>query len=415
MTSATALSVAAAVADRLATPEQAHLRSLGRWWPQSLAQGAAGICLLHIERARTGHASWERVQRWLEVTVSEGVATAVDSTHLYFGAPSVLLVLHHAHQAGLECSDALGRLDPVLVQQVHHRLQRAQTRLERGEDPTIFEFDAVRGLAGLGHLLMLRAPVSPELFLVLDYLVRLTFARTHPDGTQVPGWWSHVGPGGSESEDFPGGHANNGLAHGIAGPLALLSQAVLHRIRVPGDTEAIQRILTWLDNWRQQGPAGPWWPYWVTTAQHRDGTPVVGPQRPSWCYGAAGIARVQQLAAQALDDTDREKQALHVLEQALTNPAALAMIVDDSLCHGWAGHALLSHTSGIGDPVALSAPVLGQGEVDAVAEDLLAPRGPRSGIGLLEGGAGVALALHTLATGSGGDWSSFLLTGGGDG
>ncbi|WP_223839286.1 hypothetical protein [Nocardiopsis deserti] len=76
-----ATEIAGLVADRLATPEQGRALAGERWWPQSLAHGAVGVALLHIERARTGHGPWERVQRWLECAVAEGVDSS-PSTHL---------------------------------------------------------------------------------------------------------------------------------------------------------------------------------------------------------------------------------------------------------------------------------------------------------------------------------------------
>lgn len=409
--SARALGSAAAIAEALATPDRAQERARDQWWPQSLAQGAAGITLLHIERARTSHGPWERVQEWLRATVTDGVATHVATTHLYFGAPAVLWAAHQAHTAGLDCVPVLERLDPVVLDLVQQRLEQAGARLDRDECPHIFEFDAIRGLAGLGQILLARGHRA-DLRLVLEYMVTLTQSRIH-EGREVPGWWSHVGPGGSVSPDFPGGHANNGMAHGIGGPLALLAQAALAGVRVPGDVEAIGRILAWLDSWQQAGSAGVWWPYWVTTSQHRDAAHTRGPQRPSWCYGAAGLARAQQLAARALNDFAREKHADAALEQALTCPEALGMIVDDSLCHGWTGHAVLSAATGHGDPATLLAPVLNhQGGPRQVAEAVLAPRGPRTGIGFLEGGAGVATALHTLAATGDVSWADLFLIGG---
>ncbi|KOX16917.1 lanthionine synthetase C family protein [Nocardiopsis sp. NRRL B-16309] len=409
-TSDTALAVAGGVAERLATPEQGFERSRDQWWPQSLAQGAAGIALLHIERARTGHGSWEPVHLWLKAMVADGVKASPDA-HLFFGAPAVLLALHHAESAGLDCGGELTRLDPVLLRGVRRRLGWAHERADRGELPTLTEFDAIRGLTGLGHLLMLRAPESAELRQVMEYLVRLSEPVVLADGGEVPGWWTRVGPSGKPSDAFPGGHANHGMAHGIGGPLALLSLALIDGVRVPGQPEAIRRILAWLDTWHNDGPGGTWWPYWATAAQHQGAEQVTGPQRPSWCYGAGGLGRAQQLAAGALGDTERAASARQTLTDVLTHSISLGMVVDDSLCHGWAGHALLAHTSGLGHPFDLLAPILSGGDPDVVAEQLLAPRGPRSGIGMLEGGAGTATALHTLGSGSASSWFSFLLIG----
>ncbi|WP_262391611.1 hypothetical protein [Nocardiopsis sp. CNR-923] len=90
-----ASAVATHVADRLATPDQGRALANDRWWPQSLAHGAVGVALLHIERARTGHGPWERVQTWLECAISDGVDASPEA-HLYYGAPALAFVLRQA-------------------------------------------------------------------------------------------------------------------------------------------------------------------------------------------------------------------------------------------------------------------------------------------------------------------------------
>ncbi|MGW1807070.1 lanthionine synthetase LanC family protein [Streptomyces sp. NPDC002078] len=59
------------------------------------------------------------------------------------------------------------------------------------------------------------------------------------------------------SPRWPGGHGNFGLAHGIAGPLALLAMALRHGHAVPGQTQAIIRICDWLDRWRTAPARAP--------------------------------------------------------------------------------------------------------------------------------------------------------------
>lgn len=89
--------VAAHIAERLATPEQARYWARDSWWPQSLAHGALGVALLHIERAHTGDGPWEHAQSWLECAVAEGV-DASPAAHLYYGVPALAFVLDRAHR-----------------------------------------------------------------------------------------------------------------------------------------------------------------------------------------------------------------------------------------------------------------------------------------------------------------------------
>ncbi|MGH4022328.1 MAG: lanthionine synthetase LanC family protein, partial [Pseudonocardiaceae bacterium] len=169
------------------------------------------------------------------------------------------------------------------------------------------------------------------------YLARLT-EPVHADGETLPGWWCRDCPPDQPAHRWPGGHGNLGLAHGIAAPLALLSTAMRRGVTVAGHTEAIERILAWLDHW--PGGTGPltWWPGRITTVERRSGTVAQrGPQRPSWCYGTPGLTRAQQLAALALNDPRRQRQAEDALAGCVTDEHQLAQLIDATLCHGWAG------------------------------------------------------------------------------
>ncbi|GAA2096270.1 lanthionine synthetase LanC family protein [Actinomadura alba] len=123
---------------------------------------------------------------------------------------------------------------------------------------------------------------------VLTYLVRLT-KPLKADGDVLPGWWSDDGPELRPSPISPGGHGNFGMAHGIAGPLALLSTCMRRGITVPGQADAIDRICSWMDQWRSGTGSRAWWPEVISRAEWRDGTTrETGPGRPSWCYGTPG-------------------------------------------------------------------------------------------------------------------------------
>lgn len=399
-----ASAVSAYVADLLATPEHGRAWAGERWWPQSLAQGAAGVALLHIERARTGDSSWGRAQAWLECAVTQGVDASLAS-HLFYGAPALAYVLDRAQSVRPEFGPQLARLDAAVDRIVAERLGRARARLAAGERPVLAEFDTIRGLSGLGSLLLARDEHHSLLPGVVSYLVALTEPLT-VDGADAPGWWARVGPDGKKDPRFPAGHANTGMAHGICGPLALLALALQRGIAVQGCAETMGRILDWLDAWQQSDAGQAWWPYWITEAQYSGAEKIVGPQRPSWCYGAAGVAHAQLLAAQALGDSARAERLRAVLSRVFTAAPASPVVNDASLCHGYAGLALLAHTTGTARADDLLEPILGSGDAHTVATELIST----GGIGLLEGAAGTALALHTLtgpAPESG--WAGFLL------
>lgn len=412
--------LASAIADRLDAPPTA---AVPRWWPQSLAHGALGVALLHVERARAGFGPWRRAHDWLAYATRDAVQAGPGS-HLHQGAPALAFVLNRAADRPGRYGTALDVLDRQIAGMTRRRIDRAYRRMDRGARPALAEFDAIRGLAGLGAYLLRRDPNGDLIRAVLCYLVRLTEPVIEPvtatvidAGQTMPGWWTDVAPSGQASPDFPGGHANTGMAHGIAGPLALLALAMRDGVMVEGQRDAIRRIQAWLDRWRQEGATGVWWPYWITCGGLRAERPAsTGPGRPSWCYGTAGIARAQQLAALALGDTDRQRTAEQALLTALTDPAQLALTTDLSLCHGIAGLAHIAQRAAADatSPAALAdlAPRLlvriTEHDTDVTPRE--AP--PESGPGLLEGAAGIALALHSAsASGPVWGWDACLLIG----
>ncbi|MGH3693304.1 MAG: lanthionine synthetase C family protein [Pseudonocardiaceae bacterium] len=392
-----ALAAAAAIAERLADPyairSAGSAGGSGRRRPQSLAGGAAGIALLHIERARAGHGDWTTAHAWLSAAVRDDLS-AGPNANLFFGAPTLAFVTHAAADRPGKLARALADLDASTAAVIRRRLHEAHARIDRGDRPSSAEFDLIRGLAGLGAYHLQRNPHHDITAAVLSYLVRLT--EPLPGRTDgLPGWWTDLAPTGHASPDFPGGHGNVGMSHGIAGPLALLSLALRRGVVVDRHTDAITRICTWLDTWQQEHPAGPWWPGFITLEQvHKGHVGQYRHQRPSWCYGTPGLARAQQLAGLATGDTARQDTAETAMLGCLRDPAQLDRIIDSGLCHGMAGlfqtawrMAADAHTPDLAT------------ELPRLAARLLTQlRSAPEDTEFLDGHAGVALALHTAGT-----------------
>jgi hypothetical protein len=398
--------LACALADPRALYRGSHPAD-GISWPQSLAGGAVGVALLHIERARSGRGDWPTAHAWLSKAVS-GEVTAAANASLFFGAPALAFVLHIAAASSNGYRRVLAALDDATLTVTRARLARAHARIDRAERPELREFDVIRGLAGLGAYHLSRHPDDLVTRDVLSHLVRLT-SPLPGDRDRLPPWWTSAAPDGDPNPDYPSGHGNFGLSHGIGSVLAVLSLALLRGLTVPGMAEAAGRICAWTDQWRQGCGDGPWWPGFVTIEQERDQCvdPALRP-RPSWCYGVSGIARAQQLAGMALRDPARQQAAESAILAVLCDPAQLDRLKHTGLCHGTAGllHAAVRIAADARTP-AISA------ELPRLAARLiaqLADSEPISCPGLLDGTAGAALALHSVGTGAAlaPYWDAFL-------
>ncbi|WP_405088833.1 lanthionine synthetase C family protein [Microbispora sp. NBC_01389] len=351
---------------------------------QSLAEGAAGRALLHLERGM-----WEAAYAELEQAVAAGVSVA-DAASLYYGAPALAFVLAASDQPGLARAKAAAAAGTATV--TRHRLKTAHRRIDQRLRPEYAEYDLIRGLTGLG--VALRRTGNVDLLReVLTYLVRLT----DPIGP-LPGWWCRHGP---HREDLPGGHGNHGIAHGITGPLTLLALSRLDGVHVDGHIEAMGRILEWLDAWRRQTDDGTvWWPQTITLADLERAEPAqAGPLRPSWCYGTPGVARACQLAALAITDPARQESAEAAFSACVSDPHQLIRLTDRGLCHGTAG--LLASARRIAADARIPIPL-------ALIEKKHrhTPTSSDEPFGFLEGTAGITLVeTATITTG----WDACLL------
>jgi lantibiotic biosynthesis protein len=384
-------------------PEQ----PLAPGWGQSLASGAAGLAMLHVGYARVGLGDWTTAHKWVTAMTAEPVAAHTNAC-LFRGAPAVAFVLRTANVPAYD--GGLHTLDDHVTVITRARLKTAHERIDRAVLPDLREFDLINGLTGLG-VYLLQATHSDHaralLRDVLTYLIRLTGQIT-VEGVTLPGWWTANGPSDLPDPRWPGGHANLGMAHGVAGPLALLSAAMINGVTVPGQAEAIDLIDCFLDSWRYGPQQSSWWPGMISAREWTNATiEQAGPQRPSWCYGTPGLARARHLAAQALDAPSEMGNATAALVACITDDAQLALLDDDSLCHGFAG---LVHTSrrmlANAEPGSESAEALSRLEHlwrqrrQQTVPELSDPSG------MLEGNAGIALTDLPAEIG----WDTCLLT-----
>lgn len=287
------------VAARLRSPE-AVAASGAR--ADSLAAGHPGVALLFTTLAadRGGDAR----------TVAHGhLAAAIradgglHATGLYAGMAAVAFAARLAATGPAAYRSVLTTLTPRLADAAVERAWHLRTARAAGTGVAAHQYDAVSGVAGLARLLLALDPRGPALRHCLEALTDLAEPAATGHGT-LPGWWSAAGPGRDvPSPDYPRGHLNLGLAHGIPGPLAVLALALEQGVRVPGQEEAVARLAGWLVQRRSEDAYGP---YWAMTLRAEDelagALPPSPATRAAWCYGSPGVARALFLAGRALGE-----------------------------------------------------------------------------------------------------------------
>ncbi|MEU1726866.1 lanthionine synthetase C family protein [Nonomuraea sp. NPDC005692] len=381
--------VAAALA---ASVEQTRFpKSLARR-PYAVADGDAGLAVTcaYLDACLPGE-GWDAVGHRFLTAAATGVEAA--PAGLFGGLSGLAFATVSLSRDGTRYRRMLATLDDALAP----RAAAIGRRLGESREPgPVSAFDLISGACGTGAHLLTHDPhgILPEILAGL-----VTLAREQ----EPPAWMTPAHLMGDEtmSRLHPHGALDCGLAHGIPGPLALLSLALRAGIEVPGQAEAVRRIADWLVAHR----AGDDWPAFVPlTGEGRPGR--AAPSRSAWCYGAPGVARALWLAAQALDDGLLGELALEAMDAVLRRPAERRAIPSPTFCHGVSGllHIVLRFACDTG---------LFRQEAAELVDELLAAYQPARPLayaslepqgnsvdraGVLDGAAGVVLVLLAAAT-----------------
>lgn len=347
----------------------------------SLAYGSAGLSIFYASLADTGlMASASKCALAFLSRAVDLLAADPHGPSLFGGFTGTAWAVCHLEGRFFEANDG----DPnEAVDQVLLRLLR--------RSPWRGEFNLVSGLVGFGVYALERLPRSPGIECLKRVVDHLDEIAEH--GALGATWFTaprHLSV--SQREECPNGHYNLGLSHGAPGVIALLGRVCGRREEALGHTrlkarDLLARAVPWL---LAQQPPNRSFPCWTGP----DVQP--GPARLGWCYGDLGIAVALLAAARGADDPVWEREALKIAHRAARRSVEKSGVVDCGLCRGAAGVAHLFNRlyQATGDEVLKDA---ARGWFARTVEMWQAglPEAPRRNteFGILEGAAGVALAL----------------------
>jgi lantibiotic biosynthesis protein len=200
-------------------------------------------------------------------------------------------------------------------------------------------------------------------------------------------------------EQYPAGGVDLGVAHGIAAAIPFLA-----RVQAVGAADVhdlLSSSVQWLLAHGVETEFGATIPYYVAPGVEP------APARLAWCYGDPGVAAALLLAAHETAQPAWADAATRLALGAAERPPAESGVVDAGFCHGSAGLAHLFNRmyQATGEPRLRDAALFW---LDQTLERLAAEEHHRpearaehhatNGDGLLEGRAGVALALLAATT-----------------
>ena len=376
----------------------------------SLGRGQAGLALLYTWLARTRRMPQaDALARQCLDQAIEAVSTQAMNASLYGGFTGVAWAAELVDRLlNLDAEDRSEAVDDALL--------RLLSRADRSSAP----YDLVVGLTGLGVYALQRCPRPVAIECLRRVVERLhEWARHDEHGLY---WWTPPAEilDQESRKQYPAGRADLGVAHGMAGAVALLGCICGAGVEQATARPLLEGAVSWLLAHSVPAGAGPTFPVWVAPAFQ----PL--PARSAWCYGDPGIAAALLLAARGVGDAGWERAAVALACRAAKRPSSETGVVNANFCHGAAGLAHLYNRmyQATGEPDLGRAALYwlertlgfyrrardaGGSWVQGNWEPGQRERWTWTGVELVEGAAGVALVLLAAATSVEPTWDRMFL------
>ncbi len=401
-----------------------------RWIEESLSSGYPGICLLmgQLDQLEP-NAGWDLIgHQYLKEIQCQLEETGLRDLSLYGGLSGILLAIRSLSRNGTRYQSMIDQIATWMEELASQRVKELITHWEQS-DLQMGDYDTIMGLSGIGRI-VLSFYDRPGMRDVWHHIVTWfqLFCVPKNLGTEkIPGW--HISSQNQflayEKEKYPNGNFNLGISHGISGPIALMSIAIINGVHSKELRDQVHELTHWLVNWKVDGEKGVYWPGKISYEEWKHGSLNDENQlfpRDSWCYGVPGIARSIWLASQALQNDEWSRIALQAymnMEARIENNGGM---ISATLCHGLAGWLQLIQRmySDTGEPT------LGLMR-DRLVESVLDFYEPTSKFGyydvnlidgkllnldeagLLNGAAGVAIVMASLLGNESPEWDQILL------
>ena len=321
---------------------------------------------------------------------------------LYGGIGGIGWLTAHLRKQRLRSGVKLGALDDALGRLVQRRTWRA-------------EYDLISGLVGHGVYFLERLP-DPHAVHSLGSIVAHLEELSISNG---PGSYLLSPPNPAMAGGIMGApHINLGVAHGIAGAIAFLGRVCAAGVAVDRARPLLDGLVAWLTN-RANPAHANWFPLVVEPESGAESRPP----RLGWCYGDLGLAAALLLAARCVEEPQWEELAVEVAAAASARSGEETGVVDACLCHGAAGNAHLFNRlyQATGHPKLKSAAQHWLARTLELREPGRGVAGFRTRVrvddqdvwrdapGMLNGAAGIGLALLAASSATAPDWDGVML------
>jgi lantibiotic biosynthesis protein len=397
-----ALHLASALTEILPAPDPAQDPALvAGHRDASLSFGSAGLAVCDAQLARTRHdrraadTALGRLEEAIDVLATEPLTSS-----LYSGFTGIAWAAETTDRLlGTEGKqDRNGDIDEALMSLLRRYPEHAP-------------YDLIHGLAGIGVYALARWPRPDATQCILGVLEQLAErARYDRDGVY---WWTPPSWLGARQDYYRPGGIDLGVAHGVAGVIPFLGRVASLGLATQTARPLLDGAVSWLLAHLVDTAAGPTVPKFVADGMELE------PARTAWCYGDPGVAAALLLAARDVGEPAWAAEATALAMGAANRPPDQTGVVDAGLCHGSAGLAHLFNRmyQMTAEPTLADAARFWVERTlefcsAALARDATrtdAARAAWKGPGLLEGVAGIVLALEAACTTVEPIWDQMLL------
>jgi lantibiotic modifying enzyme len=209
-----------------------------------------------------------------------------------------------------------------------------------------YYFDVISGATGIGAYLLMRG--QKESLAALDKILDAMIYLIGKNEDLLYFYTPNIHLFDWEKQIFKSGVLDCGMAHGVAGPLSLMSLAYMHDVKREGMKESIEQICDLLVKRAKISKDETDMPGIVEIERHDDKMGIeleekiklsnqFIPTRVAWCYGNPGISRALYLGGRAIKREKYIENAISGMKTAYKKMRDKEIVDSPTFCHGIAG------------------------------------------------------------------------------
>ncbi|AHX21948.1 MULTISPECIES: lanthionine synthetase C family protein [Bacillus] len=312
----------------------------------TLASGLSGLLLL-ISQLQKEEIVWNEYgyecMKLLNKYISDG---KINNLSLWGGLTGIAASAYLLSNKGEYYSNFINQLNEIILDNLSFYLGGSLNNLTSSRT-TSLDFEAIYGLAGITRYLLFfkeNPKVNEMIRNILNYFIQLNNKVNYRE-QKVPGYFISEGNQlNNDSINYPGGHLDLGLSHGMCGPLSVMALSLEHGIEQPGQISAINDMVEQLLKWMQKDQEGVWWPTKINFNEFINEDFI---QKQDliygWCYGTPGVARILWICGRALNNKEYQEIALSAYKAICKKDFKNLKIQTPTFCHGISGILHLTH------------------------------------------------------------------------